>query len=745
MPISPPRLDDRNFEDLVDELLARIPAHTPEWVPQPGDPGRTLLELFAWLGETILYRANLIPERQRLAFLKLLGEPMRPARAASGLVAVQLNEPDASDAITIAARSVVSGAVNFETRNEITVLPVSAECYYKRPLTQEEQGQSEVLDVLDGLKEFHDIDGELSGYVTTSAFGESLVDASGVDLIQDTTDSSLWIAVLASSPAQVEIVKNTLSGKDLGQASILNIGLAPAIELPASLDDTDRPGRIPHVWEISTGAIFNDQPVYSQLDRIADSTEDLTRRGVERYAMPGDANDFGVLEGDVRVDANAGVGDRPPRLDDPEKLARIVAWLRLRPTRQITSMPFSWVTINAVEIEHLQTIRARVIGQSTGRADQIMQLPAPSVEKDSLKLQVEETGRGYQHWQQVDDLALRDRDDAVYSVDSEAGTVRFGNGINGRIPEVGRRVRVETMRAGGGRAGNLPHSSLTKITATDLNGNLIGRKLTVLHGIATEGGADAEDLVTAERRIPARLRHRNRAVTEQDYKALVKETPGVNPGRVEVLPRFLPHQRRNRVPGVVSVMVLPSKPITEAPNPRPDQPFIEKVYSYLDRRRPLATDIYVIGCEYVPIGLSIGISVRDGQAYDQVVNDVREAVKRYLWSLAPHGPNAAGWPLGKAVTDRELEVAVARVAGVNGVDGINIFKRLESGWEKLARAQACDGVELPLEDWQLPELLAIVVSTDGTVNDDLRALPDPISGGAGSTGGVAVPIIPEVC
>jgi hypothetical protein len=192
-------------------------------------------------------------------------------------------------------------------------------------------------------------------------------------------------------------------------------------------------------------------------------------------------------------------------------------------------------------------------------------------------------------------------------------------------------------------------------------------------------------------------------------------------------------------------MVLPSKQITEAPNPRPDQPFIEKVYSYLERRRPLATDIYVIGCEYVPIGLSIGISVRDGQAYDQVVNDVREAVKRYLWSLAPHGPNAAGWPLGKPVTDRELEVAVARVAGVNGVDGINIFKRLESGWEKLARAQACDGVELPLEDWQLPELLAIVVSTDGTVNDDLRALPDPISGGAGSTGGVAVPIIPEVC
>ena len=76
MPIRPPRLDDRRYADLVEELLARIPAHAPEYTdPRPGDPGRTLIELFAWLTDTLLYRANLIPERQRLAFLRLLGVP----------------------------------------------------------------------------------------------------------------------------------------------------------------------------------------------------------------------------------------------------------------------------------------------------------------------------------------------------------------------------------------------------------------------------------------------------------------------------------------------------------------------------------------------------------------------------------------------------------------------------------------------------------------------------------------------
>src|SRR5919198_4634449 len=101
MPIRPPALDDRSFDDLVQEVVARIPAHTPEWTnPRMGDPGRTLIELFAWLTDTLLYRANLIPERQRLAFLRLLGAAMRPAAAARGIVSLSLDEDDATDAVT---------------------------------------------------------------------------------------------------------------------------------------------------------------------------------------------------------------------------------------------------------------------------------------------------------------------------------------------------------------------------------------------------------------------------------------------------------------------------------------------------------------------------------------------------------------------------------------------------------------------------------------------------------------------
>ena len=142
MPLIPPALDDRSYDDLVQDLLANIPAHTPEWTnPQPGDPGRTLVELFAWLADTILYRANLIPEKQRIAFLKLLGETMQPAAAATGLLSLSLDSASVVP-VAIASGAKVSGAVNFETLAEIDVLPITAQAYIKAPLTPEQKQAS---------------------------------------------------------------------------------------------------------------------------------------------------------------------------------------------------------------------------------------------------------------------------------------------------------------------------------------------------------------------------------------------------------------------------------------------------------------------------------------------------------------------------------------------------------------------------------------------------------------------------
>src|SRR3954470_3981988 len=87
MPITLPKIDDRRYDDLVTEALARIPVHTPEWTNfNKSDPGVTLIEVFAFLTETLLYRSNRFPEMNRRKFLTLLGRSLQPASSARGLV-----------------------------------------------------------------------------------------------------------------------------------------------------------------------------------------------------------------------------------------------------------------------------------------------------------------------------------------------------------------------------------------------------------------------------------------------------------------------------------------------------------------------------------------------------------------------------------------------------------------------------------------------------------------------------------
>ncbi|HEY7547001.1 MAG TPA: hypothetical protein VID27_19065 [Blastocatellia bacterium] len=76
MPLQLPNLDDRRYADLVEEARALIPTYAPEWTNHnPSDPGITIVELFAFLAEMLIYRLNRITSKNVLSFLKLLNGP----------------------------------------------------------------------------------------------------------------------------------------------------------------------------------------------------------------------------------------------------------------------------------------------------------------------------------------------------------------------------------------------------------------------------------------------------------------------------------------------------------------------------------------------------------------------------------------------------------------------------------------------------------------------------------------------
>ncbi len=121
-----PNLDDKTFDQLAEMGRNLIPRYAAEWTDHNlTDPGITLMELFAWLTEAMLYRINLIQNRHRLKYLKLLGfkpEPRRPAK----VDLIFESEAKRSLAKGQAVYTEISGEkVYFELDEDIEITPVT--------------------------------------------------------------------------------------------------------------------------------------------------------------------------------------------------------------------------------------------------------------------------------------------------------------------------------------------------------------------------------------------------------------------------------------------------------------------------------------------------------------------------------------------------------------------------------------------------------------------------------------------
>ncbi|GGO30311.1 baseplate J/gp47 family protein [Deinococcus humi] len=111
MALPPPNLDDRTFEQLLEAAIARARQSAPGWTDfSAGEPGTVLLEAFAFLTDTMIYRLNRLPQRAYVEFLRLLGVVMLPPSAAR--VTLRFTRTGTSDAALLipAGTRVTTGA-----------------------------------------------------------------------------------------------------------------------------------------------------------------------------------------------------------------------------------------------------------------------------------------------------------------------------------------------------------------------------------------------------------------------------------------------------------------------------------------------------------------------------------------------------------------------------------------------------------------------------------------------------------
>ncbi len=745
MPLVEPKFDSRTYREILNEVLARIPAHNPEWTNRSdADPGVTILQLFSFLTESAIFRANLIPDRNRKKFLRLLGQGMRAAAAAKGIVTFR-NPKGAFEVFTRdAGDQVNSGNVPFRTENGLEILPIEARLYYKRPLT--ENRRAEIEDTYRKLYASFDLPETDIDFYETAVFEPATngVTLTSLDISRETKDGALWVALLSRPDETPVQARSRIANR------ILSLGILPALDEEGCalypLGPTASGERPELIFELPN---TSDERIRYETADVTIDQDPLSGPGIAKISLPG-ASKLGVWRDGPLT---AGVGGRPPSLEETADLDRLITWIRIRSpqidteteasTRQL-SIPLSWVGINAARVIQRTEVPAEQLPNGDGEPDQTAVLTnKPVIGGETFRLTV-----NGEEWQEIDDLmaappevpkrmprlASESREETqivdsskVFSLDVEAGLIRFGDGAHGMRPPNGASIQVAYSH-GGGAQGMVGIDSINR--ASNLPPGI-----KVSNPVPTWGGSEAETVEDAEKNIPALIRHRDRMVSEIDCLDIVKRTPGIDLGRAEILPLFHPKLPRQTSDGVVTVMVIPKNDPEQPRAPRPDQIFLEAVCSYLSPRRILTTEVHVRGPEYIPIWIAVGIDVVPGFDPGPVRRDVAEEVHRFLSPLEG-GFEGKAWPLQKVVDILEVAAAVTRVRGVAKVTGA-----------RLATATGGELSEVPIEGLELPYLKKIlVVEGEPPPIDEVRdgeEVPVDETGEAPQI--VPVPVIPEEC
>jgi predicted phage baseplate assembly protein len=707
-------LDDRTFQDLVDECLLRIPRYCPEWTNyNPSDPGITLVELFAWMTDQMFQRFNQVPRRNYVAFLELLGVRLRAPNPAKTYLSFYLSG-NLPQTYTIPAGTEVATeqtdeqpAVVFTTEQPLRIGNPRIRHFLSAP-TADDQPQS----LRDRFLGSWTMERDGSWHGQEVAFFND----------DPQPGNCFYLVFDAQAPLEGNTLAVTLKGSPATATGI-------------------NPEKPPRRWEAWNGNFW--EPILLQ------ETEDQTQ-GFSFSEL--------VRQGGNPLSGADVVLHLPQEWPETIFVTYQGRWIRCLfaqplPNQAGYNSSPRIVGIHARSVGgtvlayQSALIRNEVLGESDGTPGQSFQLQGTPVlpRKSDEYLLVTPPGGVPQIWQEVLDFADSRPQDLHYTIDSLTGRVQFGpliresshlveqiqfrrrsqqlpgdsiylpNSENtvevstasgeersyGAVPPRGSMILMVAYRVGGGDKGNVQRGTITVLKSA------VPYVARVVNHQAASDGTNAESLEQAVVRAPRLLRTRNRAVTVEDFETLALEG-----GEGAIARALCMSAMKQEEAGQVRLLLVPQVDTTGVATNgiSPEQLNLsanleKKVLSYLDQRRLLGVQVTCGQPEYVGVSVQTEVALEpeynNTAAQQQILLELQSALYQFLNPING-GPERRGWPFGRPVYASDIVTLLQKISGVRYLGAVQLFelRRQENIWVRF----------LPREPVINPGPLGLIVS-----------------------------------
>lgn len=608
-----PNLFDRRFEDLLEAARSRLPSLAPGWTDYNlHDPGITLVELLAWVAEAQMYSLGHMRRDEREAYAALFGVVPGGPRPAEGLL-----WPDRTDPVS----PFTSIGHSFVIGSGASVHTTKSEKPDFRPVHKTLWVGGRVASVKTWLAGGGSIDHTATsrrGEVPFLPFGKTAGprDVLLIDF-ECGGDSRLFPADRASAN---------------GAYFVIGVRADREMALDGVLKDEPRHCRVATL----NVALFAGDSKYP-LHIVSDSTRGLTRTGVLVLDLSAVASSPQRFTLELRAPEGF---ERPPRL------------LRIEP--------------NVLPIVQGGLIEREIhVGKAV--PDQREELHVPGLRfgpgAEAIKVEIAEDGE-FREWEQHRDLSDCGPGDRAYRVDTTAGAVVFGNGVNGRMPRREAQILI-SYPVCAGAAGN-----------TARNQQWIVRGVSGVFGInpdAIGGGVQAVSDLDMRREARHRARNEHALVTAEDIERAALAIPGLEVVRARLV---LPEREAARTGDVTLIAMRARAAVGESENIPESARWLAAIRRRLAPRMPLGCRLVVAAPRYVDFSIDAQLETVQGRDPAKVAADVRTALAERL-SIADTSAATTERTFGADVTRRDLAAWIRAVSGVRRVRELRL--RLAGG------------------------------------------------------------------